>query len=156
MSILSWIKQAISRGTTEDGPLPLTQLEYKGKPDQAVNLTPYGVYSRAPDGSIQVVLPIEDGGDIKYAIAQKFANRFDGLEKGEVAIGNAETGKFIYFKADGSIVSHELIVDGNLDVSGDADLGGGLTASDATLASILFSAHTHVAPSGGGPTGPPV
>jgi phage gp45-like len=147
------IRQAVTTGSSDSGPWPLTELEYMGKPDRAVNLTPYGVYSRAPDGAINVVLPINEGGDTKYAIGQKYADRFKDLEKGEVAIGNVETGKFIFFKSDGSIVAHDFTVEGDLNVTGDANITGELTAADAILGGIRFTTHFHSDPQGGA-TGP--
>ena len=153
MNIVNWIRQAISTAISDSGKRQLITIDYNGRPDTCVGLTPYGMYSRAPDGSLVVVFPVNGGGDIKYGIAQKYDDRFKDLEPGEVMFGNTQTGEFMKFTSAGGID-----VNGNLNVTGDLDVSGEITASDAVFGGVRFSTHVHAITGGSsapGPTGVP-
>lgn len=140
-NIVNWIRQAISTAISDSGIRQLITIDYNGRPDTCVGLTPYGMYSRAPDGSLVVVFPVNGGGDIKYGIAQKYDDRFKDLLPGEVMFGNTETGEFLKFSA-----SDGLQIEGDLGIVGDLNVSGEITCADAVIGGVRFSAHFHLQP----------
>ena len=53
-------------------------------------------------------------------------------------------------------ITGDLQVDGNINADGDIDADGTITGdTDVVTGTISLGTHTHIAPSGGGPTSPP-
>lgn len=88
----------------DSGLYPVVTAKYNGKDKTtAVAFTPYGLYTNLPKDASLLSFSALCQESNKYAIGQKFANRFKDLKEGEVVIANAETGSFTKFLADGSI-----------------------------------------------------
>lgn len=150
----------------DSGLYPISTAKYNGKQStKAVAFTPYGLYTNLPKDSTMLSFSALCQESNKYAIGQKFANRFKDLKEGEVVVGNAETGSFTHFFADGSIKvfsadskTIEITKDFIINVGGDATISaagnvqisaagtGELTAASWQVNGIVTFSDTTIMP----------
>jgi len=104
MSFRKWIKGAVKRIVLDDTtPWPLGKCEYNGKPTQYVIMTPYGLFSNAPQDAFVLMFSNQGQESTKFGIEQTPRERFKNLKAGEVAIGNVITKSVVIFKENGDV-----------------------------------------------------
>lgn len=128
------IKRAVlTRPSKDNEDIQITQITYLGQTKNIEILSPYGLYSNPPKGSLILLLPIlGDSGNL-VGIVYDPRNRPKDLEGGEVVTGNTVKGTTITFPEDGSInivkddtTSIKINVDGSIDInSTKINLGSG-------------------------------
>lgn len=164
------IKQCVLTGVRDDsGMYPIAQATYNGKAIDVVVITPYGMASIPPLGSLGVMFKIQGRGDTQYAIFNDFENRFKNLSENEVQIGNFDKGTSIKYDKDGNItidapeenviinaakkttINSDVIINGGLQVNGESVSTGAMTASNFTSsgAGVSFNTHIHTGDTGG-------
>lgn len=140
----------LSKNEKDDTIYPQALCSYSGKNTRVTRLSPYGLCSQPPEGSLAVMLSNGSQESVKFAIIDDMVNRFKPLEKGEVCIYNYMTKSYLLFNKDGDIhmvcMKDNIIqIVGNMEatVQGDltATVTGALTA-DAASAAITASTIT--------------
>lgn len=135
------IKSAYLTLTNDDtSSYPTAQAGYKGKVANFIRLSPYGLDSNPPKGSMVLLLSAYGQESNKFGISSDVIRRRSGLKDGEVAVYNTVTGSLIHLKADGSITVSASSVN--------------IESSDVTIDDIGWKTHVHTDPQGG-KTGPP-
>lgn len=106
----------------------------------------YGLYSNSPKNSLVIVMQINGQEEVLFGIEDDVNNRPRGLKEGEVMIYNTLTKNYIYLKEDGSTEAFtktnlELKVTGTVYlkatktiITGDVDINGNLNVSGAVKA----------------------
>lgn len=120
--ILQMIKQAVITLVTSDtSAYPQGQAKYNGKTTEYNRLSPYGLDSNPPSGVSVILLSSQGQEAVKFGIASDFLGRKKGLKEGEVALYNTLTKSFVFLKENGDVEINtpNLIVEGNLEVTGD-------------------------------------
>ena len=124
---MRWIKKAaVSLLIGDDSSYPRTQVTYNGVTTDAYRMSPYGLSSHPPVGSLAVLLSPDGRRDDPVALIADPLNRFKNLEEGEVEIGNDLTRTSIKFRKDKGLV---------LTVSPDGDLVVTVAGGNAAIAS---------------------
>ncbi|WP_434779278.1 hypothetical protein [Neisseria sp. Ec49-e6-T10] len=113
-------------------------------------IAPYGVISKAPSGSIVILLPVNDNESDVVGIADSLnKGSLPTPEEGEIVIGNYLSGCFIHFKNNG-----EIDIKGKVNqLEGDFETLGKVTAQDLETPVVNFNDHVH--PENGTITGTP-
>lgn len=140
-------------GSDDSGSYPKITTSFFGKESQALNIMPYGMWGRAPDGSLAVVFNIGGMESNQAAIVNDYKNRpVKDMEKGEVAFGNGIAGTYLKFNTDGSVslqtseglnLEGDLNVNGDINSTGDIESDGLITGSDLTDGITVYSTHVH-------------
>lgn len=157
------IKQAIiSRIRADVTKYPQTIASYKGKEQEAVRQSVYGVCSVPPRSSLGLLFAIEGMGGVQYGIFDYPTGRFKNLTEGEVQVGNYLTQTYIKFDASGNVtivasgdltanVSGTTTINSNTVINGDLTVSGDVTATDynSTAIGVSYNTHIHTGDSGG-------
>lgn len=100
------------------------QVQYFGKTTNIEVLFPYGLNANPPEGSLALLIPINNDDSNMTAFIYDPTTRFKDLKQGEVAIGNPTTKARIEFSEDGSIniiknetTSIKINEDGSVDIN---------------------------------------
>lgn len=172
MSLLKKMKRllkfAVVVATDDSGAYPIIFNSYMGKPrSKAVNISPFGLWSRPPLGSLSFVMNGNGAESNQACISNDYAGRpIKDIEEGETVLGNKSS--YVHFKKDGSVSlfinGTEIVTfatDGNMSmvadvsITGDLDVDGKITAtgaiqgSEITDGSVPYTTHKHSDPQGG-------
>jgi len=172
MSLLKKMKRMLKFGvvteTDDSGSYPLIFNSYMGKPgSKAVNISPFGLWSRPPKGSLSFVMNGNGVESNQGSISNDYAGRpIKDLEEGETVLGNKSS--YIHFKADGSVslfingteivtfapngninVAADVSIEGDLNVDGKITATGEIQGSELTDGSVPYTTHKHSDPQGG-------
>jgi phage gp45-like len=129
-TIRNFFKVARLLATMDNNDLRIANVQTMGKSQKVMLFTPYGLMHNPPANSMALVWSQQGQESNGIGMADDPANRtLKGLEPGEVAIGNYETGAYILFSADGSC----KIKADNIDF----DCTGTLTATANTSLSLI-------------------
>lgn len=166
----------ISNDSTDEGDLPIQQVEYQEKTADALRYMPYGIDANIPEDALGILLNLMGQEQNRVVLPISPKERPKNLETGDVVLYSPITGEKILFKASGGIfvsgnVTYEndityegdvtyngnVSVAGDLDVTGDTTLGANVTSNGKDISDT----HTHngspTAPTGAiTPTGVPV
>jgi phage gp45-like len=123
------IKQAILISLDDSGTHQVGVFRYMGNDQKAVIMTPYGLYSKAPNGSFSVVMQVGGKESNQLAFVMDAKNR-PNLQDGEVALFDSVNGKHIIIKANGDIE-----IKGNKEIV--------LSSTGITIDGTDFATHTH-------------
>lgn len=151
------IKRGIITLTTkDDSDFQICQVEYLGKVKNIELVLPYGLYANPQEQSLVLMFNIGANEENISGIPYNPYNRFKNLEKGEVVVGNPNTGAKIHFKANGDI---DIETDGaiNINSTGSVNINGDtepLVRGNALK--TLFNSHTHTSAASGSPTTAPL
>jgi len=96
------IKQAILKSLDDSGVHQVGTFRYMGNDQKAVIMTPYGLFSKAPEGCFSVVFQVGGKESNQIAFSMDAKNR-PTLEDGEVALFDTANGKHIIIKKNGDI-----------------------------------------------------
>ena len=132
------IRQAyLSLVDDDSSEYPRTQATYNGKASSVVRMSPYGLCTSPPEGSLCVLLSSQNQESVKFALIDDMPRRFRDLKEGEVVLYNYMSGSYAYFKESGDI---EVVCKNNADITVDGDLtaniAGELKASAGSSAEI--------------------
>lgn len=146
--IVNMIKRAKVVSVDDSGANTIYTVSFLGKTQKVIGLTPYGDMYNPPVGSKVLLLTSQAQESNMFGIAHAPSDRLlKNLQPGERAIGNYETGDYIYFKNDGSIEIKTNKLDIN---SSDINSGNGTLRKLITdIARDVYNSHTH--PGGGTP-----
>ena len=106
-NLLQKLKKLMKNGVVVDsddsGSYPVIFLKYLGKVrSRALNMTPFGVWSRPGDGFLSLLFSSNASESNKFGISNDYKNRpIRNLAKGEVVLGNLKS--YFHFKADGQV-----------------------------------------------------
>lgn len=98
------IKQAFITLVTDDASeYPQAQVGYEGKASYVTRMSPYGLCTNPPNGSLAVLMSVSGQESVKYALIDDMVNRFKNLKEGEVALFNYMSGTYVHFKENGDM-----------------------------------------------------
>lgn len=120
----SMIKSARVVSSDDTGDYPVIEVTYFGVfRTRILLISSYGIWGRAPDGSLATVFNINAVESNQGAIANDYVGRpVKNKAGGEVVIGNSITGTHILFREDGGMDirafgSVDLVADGDVTVT---------------------------------------
>lgn len=158
--MLKKITNMIKRGVIslvikDDGDFKLTQVTFLGNTRKVEELSPYGIYTKAPIDTNILLFNVLGHEDNIIGIPYGTRNRIKNLEEGEICVANRLTGSKIYFKKNGDIE-----IDGQVDININSANAININGSVEPLIrgnafQTLYNAHTHPDPVAG-VTGTPV
>lgn len=168
-SLLRWVRITKS-GLDDPSKFHIQQIEYLGKPADALMVFPYGLHANVPENAFGLMFSIQGNSDNRGVIAWVPKGR-PQLEAGEVAFyhpptdafmiwrsngdldietGNGGTGKINITSAEVTITAPLVTIDGDLTVTGSTTLSDTVTSNGKDISDT--HRHTHGDPI----TGPPV
>lgn len=116
------------------------------RPIKGTLFTPYGMMHNPPASSIAMLFAQEGLESNRIGIADDPKNRtLNGLEEGEVALGNYLTGSYVFFKENGDVLVNangniQAIADGNISATAGGDVtvisGGDVSVTASTSVSF--------------------
>lgn len=120
----SLIKSARVVSSDDTGEYPVIEVTYFGFfRSRILLMSPYGIWGRAPDGSLATVFNINAVESNQGAVANDYPGRpVKGKAAGEVVVGNSLTKAHILFREDGGMDirafgSVDLVADGDVNVT---------------------------------------
>ena len=168
MSLLKKMKRllkfAVVVATDDSGAYPIIFNSYMGKPrSKAVNISPFGLWSRPPLGSLSFVMNGNGAESNQACISNDYAGRpKKDIEEGEVVSGNKSS--YLFFDKEGNVVlqladgadfiinpggSGQVVTNSNLQVNGNMDVTQTITANELTDGNVPYTTHKHSDPQGG-------
>jgi len=168
-SLLRWVR-VTKPGLDDPSKFHVQQIEYLGKPADALMVFPYGLHANLPENSFGVMFSIQGNPDNRGVIAWVPKGR-PQLEAGEVAFYHPPTDAFIIWRSNGdldietgnggtgkiNVISGEVTITAPLvTIDGDLTVRGDTTLSDTVTSNGKDISDTHVHPHGEPNTGPPV
>lgn len=137
----------MSAAGTDDNQFPVQQVEFMGKTADCVILFPYGMHGNVSKDSLMLMGSVQGDESNRVAIAMVPINR-PKMEEGELCIYHPPSGTITHYKANGDIrmTTPNLIIDGNLTVTGNTTLGATVTSNGKDISDT----HAHT----GSPTAP--
>jgi len=177
--IVSMIKLAVSTSVmTDTKQFPFLQAQFMTKLNDIWIVTPYGLYSSPPNGSMGLVFNIQAQEQNRAGIFNDYDRRPKNLKEGEVAVFNTLTKTRITLKANGDLdifvnKDRTVTIDGNetvtvngglvtynvdlFRINGDLDVTGKIRPKNSSATDIrdIFDAHVHPENDNGGPTDAP-
>lgn len=108
----------VTKSGNDSAQFNINQVSYYGKTSDCEIITPYGLYSNPPVGSLGLLFHSEGQEQNRSAIFNVTGNRFKNLKENEVVIGNPITLSNIKYDVDGNVV---ITVKNNLQIVVDAD-----------------------------------
>lgn len=162
-NLLRWIR-VIRTGADDPTKFHVQQIEYMGKVADTLMVFPYGLHGNVPEDALGLMFSIQGNPDNRGVIAWVPKGR-PILKGGEVAFYHPPTDAFMIWRENGdldietgtggtgkiNIKSNEVIIDGNLTVTGITTLSDTVTSNGKDISDT----HTHTGDSGG-TTGPPL
>jgi len=144
-------KSVISLVGKDNTVFPIAQVSYLGKTSDVELISPYGLCSNPPEGSLVIMFNLQGQEESKAGIANLVEKRFANLKPGEVVVGNYLTGSFVKFSENGditvdagsnvcNIIAKTLNINvDNLNVTGDTAFTGAVTANGK----VIDNTHGH-------------
>lgn len=161
----------------DEGDFTITEVKSLAQIKNVRQLSNYGYFCAPPLTSTWVLFDMRANLDDVFGIGHDYDKRMKNLQPGEIAIGNTETGAYIFLDKDGNIHIHApqqvhvtcdtayVVANTSITVeapkttwTGNITLHGTLTSDEDVIASgISLNSHVHSGvQSGGSNTGGPV
>lgn len=159
--IVSLIKIAVTKNVmVDDKQFPFVQARYMGKLNDIWYVTPYGLYSSPPIGSLGLIFNIQAQEQNRAGIFNVNIRRFKNLKEGEVTLGNVLTRSRVEFRENGEVFiinaitgdsillksDNTVVIDSPLVIfTNDIDVKGDIRPKDSSNVDIrdIFDAHVH-------------
>ena len=106
--IQNLIKNCKVNSSDDSKAYAIVNVEHDETSITALNITPYGYYSRPPADATGILLLIGADASKCAAIVNVDDNRYKNLEENEVALGNPSKSSKIFFDKDGKISIESL------------------------------------------------
>lgn len=148
------IKRAVTTNDMQDGgTYPIVQVQYYDKTATVEVLTPYGLCSSPPVGSMATIFNVLGDEANRTAIVDSPRNRFK-TKPGEVAVGNYISKAKIHFLQDGSVLldvpngevtinTTRVTMTGDLRVKGDIIDRYETNSNNLGGMRTIYNTHTH-------------
>lgn len=168
--LVNLIKRVVTSAAMQDsGNYPIVQVQYLGRTAFVELLSPYGLSTSPPIGSLGTCWSILGQEDNRAALITAGAARFKNLQPGEVVVGNYLTQSYVKFNVDGSIsivaagnltatvggtttlnstgnvniTAPQVIINGTLQVTGDIIDNSGSNTDTMAGMRTKYNSHTH-------------
>lgn len=132
--IINLFKTAKIESVDDSGGIRTALITFLAKAKQKITLfTPYGLMSNPPVNSLAIVWTAQGQESKQIGFADDPKNRpIKNLNPGEVVIGNYDSGSYIFFSKDGTIV-----------IKGNIRMDGGVIKGDKVFNTANSDKHIH-------------